>query len=350
MKPHRKITATLRKIRAGIRDTWLLLRQFGLPLLAFLISIIGGGLLYYSLSRYANKPVQNPLESIYTVLLLTFLQTNDDFPKEWYLEVFFFIMPLIGLVIISQGVTEFALMLFNRRARGKEWETAVASTFNKHHIVIGLGHLGYRVVRNLHEMNQDVVVIEANPSADLVANIKRMGIPVIEDDASREAALIAAGVHKARSVVLCTQNDSLNLQVALKARRMNKNVRVVVRIFDDDFAQSLHDQFGFIAFSATNMAAPAFAASAAGVEMTNPITIEGETMSLARLEIGESSPLASFCVGDLEKRFNVSVVLLRRNRETDLHPAAEMHLQAGDSIAVLGGPTEISYLVRENTS
>lgn len=350
MTTFRKKAIYPRKFYAALRDTWLLFREFAWPLLAFLSAILGGGLLYYFLSIHAGKDVQNPLESIYSILLLTFLQGNEPFPKEWYLEIFFFIMPLIGLVILSHGVTDFALMLFNRRARGKEWEMAVASTFHKHHIVIGLGHLGFRVVRYLHEMDQEVVVIENNPSADLVASVKQMGIPVIQEDAARESALLAAGVRKASSVVLCTQNDSLNLQVALKARRLNKHIRVVVRIFDDDFAQSLQEQFGFTAFSATNMAAPAFAAAAAGVEMTNPITIEGELMSLAHLDINQTSPLAGLSVGDLEKRFNVSVVLLRRNHESDLHPAADRQLKQGDELAVLGGPTEISYLVQENST
>ncbi len=84
---------------------------------------------------------------------------------------------------------------------------------------------------------------------------------------------------------LCTQNDSLNLKVALKAQRLNPNIHVILRIFDDDFAHGLQEQFGYTAFSATAMAAPAFAAAASGVDMTRPITVEGQSMSLAHLKI-----------------------------------------------------------------
>lgn len=339
-----------RKIRAGIRDTWLLLREFSYPLLAFVLAIGGGGLLYYVLSRNAGKAVTNPFESIYNVLLLTFLQNAEEFPEQWYLEIFYFIMPVIGIIIVSHGVTEFGLMLFNRRARGKEWEMAVASTYNNHHIMVGLGHLGYRVVRTLNEMDQDVVVVEANPNAELVASVRRMGIPVIEENASREAALEAARIKEARSVILCTQNDSLNLQIALKARHLNPKIRVVLRIFDDDFAQALNEQFGFTAFSATNMAAPAFAAAAADVEMTNPIMIEGKTLSLARLTITSNSRYANLTVGELEKHYNVSIVLLRRNHTSDLHPDPEIQLASDDSLAILGGPAEIGLVIQENIS
>ena len=60
---------------------------------------------------------------------------------------------------------------------------------------------------------------------------------------------------------------------------------MILRIFDDDFAHGLQEQFGYSAFSATGMAAPAFAAAASGVDMTRPITVEGQSMSLAHLKI-----------------------------------------------------------------
>jgi Trk K+ transport system NAD-binding subunit len=279
---------------------------------------------------------------------MTFMQSSGEFPNTWYLEMFYFVMPIIGVIILAQGVAEFGVMLFNRRERGKEWVVAVASMMNKHVVLIGLGHLGYRVACNLHAMGHEVVVIELNPSANLVASVKEMGIPVIQDDASRETALEAAGIRRAQSIILCTQNDSLNLQVALKARRIRPNIPVIVRIFDDEFAQALHEQFGYFAFSATGMAAPVFAAAAVGLEMTQPITLEGETLSLGRLKILPDSHLINQSVKDIEQRYNLSVVLLRRNNESDLHPPAECILLAQDGLAVLGGPAEISLLAQAN--
>ena len=102
-------------------------------------------------------------------------------------------MPVIGLIILAQGVAEFSVMLFNRRARGKEWEIAVASTYNNHIILVGLGHLGFRVAEELINMEQDIVIIESNPKADLTATVKKMGIPVIPDDASHELTLQSSG-------------------------------------------------------------------------------------------------------------------------------------------------------------
>jgi Trk K+ transport system NAD-binding subunit len=334
-------------LRASLRDSFLLLQQFGWPLIFFGMAIIGGGVLYYFLAQVAGEGLDDIPEAIYQVLLMTFLQASD-FPRAGYLEIFYFVMPFIGLILLAQGMADFGVVFFNRRSRSKEWEMAVASTFNHHIVLIGLGHLGFRVARHLHEMGQETVVVEVNPNADLVAAVKKLGIPVIQDDGSRTNVLEAAGVARARAILLCTQNDSLNLQIALKARRMNAGIAVVLRIFEDEFAEALQDQFNFTAFSATGMAAPAFAAAAAGVEMTRPLTIEGESLSLARLTIHGSSPLVGYTVGEMEVRYNLSVVLLRRNSESDLHPAANIRLLAGDALAVLGGPAEISLLSRDN--
>jgi len=96
------------------------------------------------------------------------------------------------------------------------------------------------------------------------------------------------------------------------------------------------------------MADPAFASAAAGVDITRPITVEGETLSLARLKVQPNSELITMTVSGIEARYNVSVVLLHRNQEFDLHPPAERVLMAGDALGVLGGPAEISQLVQDN--
>jgi voltage-gated potassium channel len=340
----------LKRLKAEWRDARLLLGRFGAPLLVFVLAILAGGIGYYYLSFQAGEPVGNFLEAVYQVLSMTFFQGAGDFPNTWYLGIFYFIMPVIGLIILAQGIAEFTVMLFNRRARGKEWEIAVASTFNHHLILVGLGHLGYRVTQELIQMDQEIVIIEANPKADLTASVKKLGIPVIQEDASHETTLEEAGVRRARAIILCTQNDSLNLKVALKARHLNPGIQVVIRIFDDDFAHALHDQFGYSAFSATGMAAPAFAAAASGVDMTRPITVEGQAMSLAHLKIETSSALISQTVNEVEQRYNLSVVFLRRNSLSDYHPPADCRLDAQDLLAVLGGPDEIRALVSDNFS
>lgn len=333
---------------AGWRETTILLREFRGPLLVFLAALLGLGGLYFYLSRQIGEGLDSYSEAVYLMLTLAFLQPSGDFPNSPVLQIFYFALPVIGVATLAQGLADFGVMLFNRRARSKEWEMAIASTLKNHVILVGLGHLGYRVVNILSQMEEKVAVLELSPSADMFSTVQKMGIPVIQDDATRPAALEAAGVQHAKTIILCTQNDAMNLQIAVKARSMNPNIQVVIRIFDEDFAQSLRDQFGFLALSATGMAAPAFAAAATGADVTNPISVEGQPLSLARLTIASGAPFADKTVGFVEDNYRLSVVLIRRDGFSEMHPADNTPLHPGDTLAVLGGPDSLNRLLHDN--
>lgn len=336
----------LQHLRASIRDITILLREFRSVIFWFSLAILGGGVAFYFLANLVHEPVDSLLEAIYIVLTITFLQPpNREFPHHFILQAFHFIMPVIGVVMLAQGLADFGSLLFNRRARSKEWEMAVASTLKNHVILVGLGHLGYRVALKLHEMGELVTAIEYNANADTLNAIRELGIPVIHDDATRPTSLESANVKAARTIIMASQNDAMNLQIALKARSLNPGIKVIVRIFDEDFAHALQEQFGFVALSATEMAAPVFAAAASSVDVTNPISVEGELLSLARLTISAGSELNGKTIGQVEDGYNCSIVLMRHDNITELHPTDSIVLKENDLLAVLGRPEKLSALV-----
>jgi voltage-gated potassium channel len=303
--------------KASVRDTSLLLNEFRGPVLFFAIAILGLGTLYYFLAFEFKEPIGSWVEAIYLMLTLTFLQSSGDFPTNQFLQVFFFLMPLVGVGTLAQGLADFGILLFNRRMRNKEWEMAVASTFSNHTVLVGLGHLGYRVASLLYSMGESVVTIELNPSADLFTSVQGMGIPVIQADATQPTALEAAQIVRAKTIILCAQN-------------------------------ALHDQFGFSALSATEMAAPVFAAAAAGMDVTNPISVEGQQLSLARMTISQDSALAGRTVGFVEDNYHLNIVFVRFDHHSEMHPTDSRVLTSGDMIAILGGPEQLSHLMHDN--
>jgi len=337
-----------RDLRAAWRDTLILVNEFRTPLVIFTAIVVGGGLYYNWLAARVGEPVRSPGEAVFTVLSAAFLQAVGDFPVHPYLQVFYFVMPLVGVIILAQGLADFGSLLFNRRARSKEWEMAVASTLENHVVLVGLGHLGYRIVEKLNEMGRDVAVIELNPAVDAFRAVQKMGVPVIQEDGSRAASLEAANIKHAHTIILASQKDAMNLQIALKARSMNPDIQVVIRIFDEDFAHALHDQFGFMALSATEMAAPVFAAAAAGADVTHPISIEGQQLSLARMTVNASSEIAGKTVGFVEDNYRITIILLRHNDHSEMHPKDVSPLHAGDTIAVFGGPDQLKQLMQDN--
>ena len=338
----------IRQWKAAWRDTIILLKEFQSPLILFSVAVIGGGLIYKAIANVVGEPVESLSEAIYVVLTAAFLQPVGDFPKFFGLQIFHFLMPLIGVVILAQGLADFGSLLFNRRSRNKEWEMAVASTMNRHIVLIGLGHLGFRVAQRLHEMGENIVAVELNPGTHTTIAARDMGIPVIEGDARLTSTLEGANLKDARTIILASQHDAMNLQIALKARSLNPNIQVVIRIFDEDFAHSLQEQFGFTALSATEMAAPVFAAAAAGADVTNPISIEGQQLSLCRLTISGSSSLVTKTVGYVEDNYHLNIILIRHDHQSEMHPTDQRPLHAGDTLAVLGGPEQLSRLMQDN--
>ena len=346
-----KIWRKTRAIRAVWRDTLLLIRQFFWPLIFFGSVVFISGTIYYNLARQVGEPVGSSDlgEALYHVLGLTFFQPlGDELPNDFRLEIFYFVMPVIGLIVLALGLTDFGILFFNRSQRSKEWEMAVASTFNHHIILVGLGHLGFRVAQELHRLDRDVVIIEKDIEDMLINQTQAMGFPVIVGDARREEELQGANTSRARAMIICTQDDSMNLQIAFNARKQNPSINIVVRIFDEEFGHTLHEQFGFRAMSATGMSAPVFATAATGVDVTRPLTIEGESLSLAKLIVPRHSQLVSMSMANVEEIYNVSVVYLRRNGKSDFHPAGDRTLEAEDTVAILGGQAQIGQLVNDN--
>ena len=338
----------IRQWKAGWRDTLILLKEFRLPVLFFAVAVGGGGMAYAAIAQLVGEPVDSITEAIYIVLTAVFFQPAAEFPRYFGLQIFHFIMPLIGIITLAQGLADFGSLLFNRRARSKEWEMAVASTMNNHIVLIGLGHLGYRVAQRLHETGESVVVVEINLGSHTTIAAREMGIPVIHADARLPGSLEGANIKDARTIILASQDDAMNLQIALKARSLNPKIQVVIRIFDEDFAYSLREQFGFTALSATEMAAPVFAAAASGADVTNPISVEGQQLSLARLTILASSKLANKSVGFVEDNYHLNIILLRHDHQSEMHPTDTRPLHAGDTLAVLGGPEQLSRLMQDN--
>ena len=70
-----------------------------------------------------------------------------------------------------------------------------------HEIVCGWGRMGHSVVQELRRGQRPFVVIEKNP--DKARRLREDGIYVVEADATSEAALLSAGVHRARGLVAC---------------------------------------------------------------------------------------------------------------------------------------------------
>src|SRR5512145_1171311 len=96
-----------RQWKAAGRDTLILINEFRAPLIIFTLIVIGGGLYYRVLAGQVGEPVQSVGEAIFIILSAAFLQVVGDFPQHPYLQLFHFIMPLVGVIVLAQGLADF---------------------------------------------------------------------------------------------------------------------------------------------------------------------------------------------------------------------------------------------------
>ena len=128
-------------IRLAIYARYLryLLWEFRWPLGVFWsLVLIGGGLLSLC---YHHRPLSY-VEACYGVFLLIFLEPYLDFPDEWYLQPFFFLLPIVGLGAVVDSLIRLGYLTFTKKSHLPEWQRIMASLYRDHMIVVGVGTVG----------------------------------------------------------------------------------------------------------------------------------------------------------------------------------------------------------------
>ena len=136
----------------------------------------------------------------------------------------------------------------------------------RHHVVVcGLGRVGTAVAVRLQSRGVPVVAIERRGDAPGVLRARQLKIPVVVAAATNASAQEIAGIGRADAVLAVTDDEAVNLEIALVAKDANPSVRVVARVFDHDLASRVERRLQLGATRSVSMlAAPAFAAAALG--------------------------------------------------------------------------------------
>jgi voltage-gated potassium channel len=340
-----------RRLSASLRDLFVLLREFRLTLLLFAVLMLIGTVSLWLLYEYPDTGQRLDLgDALYGAFALVFFQLTLPFPHHLWLELLYFIVPVVGLSVLADGVLRFGVMLFNKRARKEEWQVALASTYRNHVIVCGMGKVGYRVVRQLLDFGEQVVGVEHNADRPFVNLLRQMDVPVIVADARQREVLIQAGVEHASALVACTQDDMTNLDIALDAREMNPKVKVVMRMFDAELAKKIERGFGIhTAFSVSALAAPAFAAAATRANVSYSFYMDNVLLNVSQVTVEHGSPLVGKTLAQVEKELDLTIVQYKGAAKTDLHPDPDITIEGDDCIAVfaeLGTLGKLNALAR----
>jgi Trk K+ transport system NAD-binding subunit len=345
-----------RGLYAYYRYARFLEKEFRLPVAVFLALVFGGGFIIHNFYEPAKADVETLtigtehvgyVEGCYGVLSMIFTQNYFRFPRGWPMQAFFFLVPVIGIGAVANSLVRLGYYVFTRKQKLPEWHIMNASVMRNHMVVIGVGKVGYNIIKDLLEMREDVVAVERNMESPLVAELLDLNVPIIQGEGRLKKTLEQAGVARAKAVILATDDDLANLDAALTAREIKPDVRVVLRLFDETLATKVATTFKMPAISTSATAAPSFIAAATGRTVLAGFTMDGETQHVADLHVEPGSEIVGRTVGQIQTQTGVNIVMHKRSGQTNMNPSPDLVLAADDQVLVIAPLAKIAEVEKK---
>ncbi|BAC92351.1 potassium channel protein [Gloeobacter violaceus] len=340
MAAARRLTVTfgmvIRKLKTAAEKLWRSERQQAarvalVSVLTVLVLLtLGSGLFWLA------DPAIGPENSFYTTAILLLGGYGDLFgeiqPKEvlpWWLRLFSLLLTLAGAAfvgvlyaLITQSLLVSRFQFASRRP---------AAPRRDHIVVIGLGAIGRRIARYLLELGQPVVGVDGDglDAADLPQ------LPVVVGEPM--AVLAELGLESARSVVVATEDELVNLEVGLMAQEHNPGARLVLGTSDPRFSANLTELLpGAKILNAYNLAAEAFVGAAFGEKVLDLFRLGEQTVLVTEYRIETGDTLAGQVLSRIAFGYDVVALLHQKPAQpAELMPPFDARLDPGDRLVVL---------------
>jgi Trk K+ transport system NAD-binding subunit len=197
-------------------------------------------------------------------------------------------------------------------------------------VVIGAGRVGQAAVQALKRTGLPVHLIDrtGEARASLTSQVDAM----FTGEAADRELLERSGILVARSVLLTTNDDAVNIYLAVFCRRLNPNLRIVSRITHERNLEAIHRAGADFVLSYTTLGIEAVMSVLHGY----PPVLLGEGVELFSVRVPASlagRPLSESGIGS---RTGLSVIALERDGQFIAPLASETVLPEGADLVMLG--------------
>ncbi len=181
-------------------------------------------------------------------------------------------------------------------------------------IVCGLGRTGYKIYRLLKQQDAAVVGI-----SDRKWQTQSDDEIVVGDLRSR-ATLIRAGIREAETMVLASNDDSLNLSIVTQAKLLNSRIRIISRLSNQTLGERLDYTLpDHVSMSVNTLAAPIFAFAALGNKAIGQLRLFNQIWPIHEEVITENHPWLGMKLSELwECKERMLIYYLPKSGELDL--------------------------------
>ena len=218
----------------------------------------------------------------------------------------------------------------------KDQLQSIDALFYEHNInpnpilVIGGGKVGLAAVKLLRKNDILVNLIDKDP--EICEKARHLCDKVFAGRASDYELLKKAGVLEAPSVLLSTNDDTMNIYLASYCRQLNKELRIVSRISEARNIDIIHRAGANFVLSYATLGSEAISAISKGHELT----VLGEGITLFITPTPSSLEGKSLAESGIGAKTGLSVIAIKENSKVLTLLNADTLLPYGAEIVMLG--------------
>jgi voltage-gated potassium channel len=197
-------------------------------------------------------------------------------------------------------------------------------------LIIGAGKVGQAASRALRRKGLTVHAIDKTTHA--LESMRALVDDVFVGDAADRQLLEQAGINTAASVLLTTNDDAMNIYLAVYCRRLNPKLRIVSRITHERNVEAIHRAGADFVLSYTTLGIEAILALLRGHE---PVLV-GEGVELFTIPVPERLADRALRDSAIGSDTGLSVVALKIGNEMVTQLTGETVLPSGADLLMLG--------------
>jgi voltage-gated potassium channel len=197
-------------------------------------------------------------------------------------------------------------------------------------LIIGAGKVGHAASRALKRKGVAVHAIDRSPLA--LEPMREDGVAVFPGDASDRRVLEQAGIQNVSSVLLTTNDDAMNIYLAVYCRRLNAALRIVSRITHERNVEAIHRAGADFVLSYTTLGVESVMSLLRGYELV----VLGEGVELFSVAVPATLAGRRLADSGIGSNTGMSVVAVDRNGSLVTRLTGEMPLEKGAVLIMLG--------------
>ena len=260
----------------------------------------------------------------------------------------FLIFAGVGYFLYLAGVImQFVVEGEIKSILGRRKLDSTISKLKNHYIVCGYGRIGRILCEQLKANTPNLVVLEKDEG--LNATMEKDRVLYLNGDASEEALLIKAGIHKAKHLIAALATDMDNVFLVLTARQLNPGIHIMARAGSSNVKSKL------LAAGANRVESPYdIGAVSMGLKLLRPsvssfldiaLSHKKKSIQIEETSVSEKAPLANIMLKDsgIRQNFDLIIIAIRKkDGEMIFNPSFDTRMESGDTVIVMGQPENLA--------